>query len=246
MSAPLVLYAATVWSMTQQDTLLRKLQYRFNNPELLTEALSHRSIGSRNYERLEFLGDSFLNFTISSELFEHRQDENEGALSRLRASLVRQSTLAEIAREMKLGDFLNMGTGELRSGGFKRDSILSDVVESIIGAVYIDGGHEAARALVLRLYGDRVKELPPSSELKDPKTQLQELLQGQGLDRPHYEVVDASGKAHDRSFTVRCSITDTEQNIAQTAVAASRRKAEQEAAARLLKKLKQQKDFNDV
>lgn len=218
--------------MAQIDTLLAKLQYQFTDPDLLTEALSHRSIGSLNYERLEFLGDSFLNFTIASELFEHRPDEDEGALSRLRASLVRQSTLADIARELKLGDYLNMGVGELRSGGFKRDSILSDVVESIVGAVYVDGGHEAAKALVLRLFGNRVENLPPSSQLKDPKTRLQELLQGKGLERPHYAVVDTKGKAHDMSFTVRCQLDDPE--LTQTATASSRRKAEQAAASQLL------------
>ncbi len=222
--------------MANIQILLDRLGYQFKDQQLLTEALSHRSSGSRNYERLEFLGDSFLNFTIATELYHQRPDEDEGALSRLRASLVRESTLAEIARELALGDFMNMGVGELRSGGFKRDSILSDVVESLIGAVFIEAGYESARALVLRLYGNRVAMLPPSAQLKDPKTRLQEHLQGQGLDRPLYEVVQTSGKAHEMSFTVRCDLQEPVLRV--TATASSRRKAEQAAAQLLLDKLK--------
>jgi len=224
--------------MAHISTLQTRLEYQFNDAKLLGEALSHRSIGASNYERLEFLGDSLLNFVIATELFQYHPDENEGALSRLRASLVRESTLAEIARELKLGDYLSMGVGELRSGGFKRDSILSDVVESIIGAVFVDSGFENARALVLRVYGDRIEQLPPAAELKDPKTRLQEHLQGQGLERPHYELVDSSGKAHDMSFTVQCKLQSPELSI--TAVASSRRKAEQAVAARLLDALQEQ------
>lgn len=224
--------------MADLGKLLKQLDYRFADANLLDEALSHRSSGSHNYERLEFLGDSFLNFVIAAELFSSRPDEDEGALSRLRASLVRQSTLAEIARELKLGDFLNLGVGELRSGGFRRDSILSDVVESIIGAVLLDAGHDKARALVLRLYGNRIENLPPSAELKDPKTRLQELLQGRSLSRPEYEVVDASGKSHDMSFTVACTLPELTLKVRATA--GSRRKAEQAAAARMLEDLQQQ------
>ncbi|ASJ74454.1 ribonuclease III [Granulosicoccus antarcticus] len=224
--------------MADLGILLKQLDYRFKDSSLLDEALSHRSSGSHNYERLEFLGDSFLNFVIAAELYNSRPDEDEGALSRLRASLVRQSTLAEIARELNLGDFMNLGIGELRSGGFRRDSILSDVVESIIGAVFMDSGHEAARALILRLYKDRVVNLPPSAELKDPKTRLQELLQGRSLSRPEYEVVDASGKSHDMSFTVACTLPELTLKVRATAT--SRRKAEQAAAARMLEDLQQQ------
>lgn len=223
--------------MADVGILLDKIAYRFNDDDLLVDALSHRSSGSRNYERLEFLGDGFLNFTIAAELYQQRPDEDEGALSRLRASLVRQSTLAEIARELKLGDYLNLGIGELRSGGFKRDSILSDVVESIIGAVFLDAGFDEARALVLRLYGNRIEQLPPSSELKDPKTRLQELLQGRSLERPAYEVIDTTGKSHDMRFTVRCSLPEPVLSV--TATATSRRKAEQAAAALLLTELEQ-------
>ena len=221
--------------MPQITTLLDKLGYQFKDEQLLNEALSHRSSGSCNYERLEFLGDSFLNFTIATELFHQRSDEDEGALSRLRASLVRESTLAEIARELSLGDYLNMGVGELRSGGFKRDSILSDVVESLVGAVFIEAGYETARALVLRLYGNRIEALPPSAQLKDPKTRLQEQLQAKGLDRPEYEIRQTTGKAHDMRFTVRCTLAEPAMHV--TATATSRRKAEQAAAQLMLERL---------
>jgi ribonuclease-3 len=221
--------------MADISTLCTKLDYQFTNDALLVEALSHRSCGAVNYERLEYLGDGFLNFTIAAEVFHYYPQEDEGALSRLRASLVRQSTLAAIARELKLGDYLNLGIGELRSGGFKRDSILSDVVESIIGAVFLDAGYERARQLVLRLYGDRIEKLPPAADLKDPKTRLQEWLQAQGLDRPEYTVVDTTGKSHDMRFTVTCELVSPKLSVTSTAT--SRRKAEQTAAARMLEKI---------
>ncbi|NND91467.1 MAG: ribonuclease III [Granulosicoccus sp.] len=224
--------------MADLGTLTERLDYQFKDSGLLDIALSHRSSGASNYERLEFLGDSFLNFIVASELYHHRPDEDEGALSRLRASLVRQSTLAEIARELSLGDYLNLGVGELRSGGFRRDSILSDVVESIVGAVLLDGGYEVARALVLRLYAHRIDTLPPSSDLKDPKTRLQELLQSQSLARPEYQVLETSGKSHDMRFTVLCSLP--ELALTTRAMATSRRKAEQAAAAMMLENLHQQ------
>ena len=221
--------------MADTSTLCAKLNYQFKNEALLVEALSHRSCGALNYERLEYLGDGFLNFTIATEVFHYYAKEDEGALSRLRASLVRESTLADIARELKLGDYLKLGIGELRSGGFKRDSILSDVVESIIGAVFLDAGYEPARQLVLRLYGDRIEKLPPAAELKDPKTRLQEWLQSQGLDRPDYTVVETIGKSHDMRFTVLCTLVSPKMSVRSTAT--SRRKAEQAAAARMLEKI---------
>ena len=221
--------------MAQIQTLQGKLDYQFKDEQLLNEALSHRSSGSCNYERLEFLGDGFLNFTIASELFHHRPLEDEGALSRLRASLVRESTLAEIARELSLGDYLIMGVGELRSGGFNRDSILSDVVESLIGAVFIESGYEAARELVLRLYGSRIEQLPPSAQLKDPKTRLQEKLQAQALERPDYELTQTTGKSHDMRFTVQCTLQ--EPPITVKATASSKRKAEQASAKLMLERI---------
>ncbi len=221
--------------MAQLQTLMDRLDYCFDNPDLLQEALSHRSCGSRNYERLEFLGDSLLNFVVASELYLLHPTEDEGSLSRLRASLVRQSTLAEIAKELSIGDFLLMGTGELRSGGYKRDSILSDAVESIIGAVYLEAGYDQARDLVLRLFNNRMSQLPSASELKDPKTKLQELLQGRGLQRASYDVVETSGKDHNKNFTVQASLKEPALRL--RASSSSRRKAEQAAAALMLDKL---------
>ena len=214
--------------------LLERLGIGFADPALLDEALSHRSAGGRHYERLEFLGDSLLSFVVSTELCRRRPDDDEGALSRLRASLVREGTLAEIARELELGRHLVLGTGERKSGGFARDSILADAVESLIGAVHADAGFEAARALVLRLFEERLANLPSAESLKDPKTRLQELLQARGLERPTYEVVAESGRAHERRFTVRCTLGATGASVRATA--SSRRKAEQAAAERLLER----------
>lgn len=218
--------------MSDISRLTNRLSLSFNDPALLNEALAHRSSGPRNYERLEFLGDSLLSFVIATELYQRHPKEDEGSLSRLRAHLVRQKTLADVARELELGEYIALGSGELKSGGYQRDSILSDVVESLIGATVIDAGFESARALVLRLFESRLDSLPPASELKDPKTRLQEFLQGRGLDRPSYEVVDTIGKAHDLKFTVRCTLKD--QGIDVLATASSRRKAEQAAAANVL------------
>jgi len=212
--------------------LYKRIGYQFNTEALIEEALAHRSFSSTNYERLEYLGDSLLNFVIADELHAKFPDLDEGALSRLRASLVRGTTLAGIARELELGEFLRMGIGELRSGGFRRDSTLADLVESIIGAVYRDADFDTARALVLRLFEQRLLNTTPAEELKDPKTRLQELLQGRGLERPVYSVVKTQGKSHQLEFTVNCSIAS--HNVSVFSVASSRRKAEQAAAADVL------------
>ena len=217
-----------------RDRLLERLGLEFRDRALLDEALTHRSAGSRHYERLEFLGDSLLSFVVSAELHRLRPDADEGALSRLRASLVRESSLAAIARELELGRHLVLGTGERRSGGFARDSILADAVESLIGAVQVDRGFEAARALVLGLFAARLADLPEPESLKDPKTRLQELLQARGLERPVYEVVEESGRAHERRFTVRCTLGAIDATVRATAT--SRRKAEQAAAAKLIER----------
>lgn len=164
-----------------------------------------------------------------------RPDDDEGALSRLRASLVRESTLAGIAREIELGACLRLGTGELRSGGFERTSILADVIESLIGATFLDQGFDAARALVLRLCASRLAELPSAESLKDPKTRLQELLQAAGRERPEYAIVEQSGADHQRRFTVRCRLPGVDADVQATA--GSRRKAEQAAAAAMLQRL---------
>ena len=214
--------------------LSQKLGYSFKDEALLEQALTHRSVGAKNNERLEFLGDGVLNFIIADALFRQFPSHSEGDLSRLRAHLVNGVTLAVIARELSLGDFLRLGGGELKSGGFRRDSILADVVESIIGAVYCDSGFDSCSALIHRLYVDKLKNIPDPQSLKDAKTQLQELLQAKKVAIPVYHVMKVSGKAHDQSFLVECTIK--ELNIAVQGEGHSRRKAEQIAAEAAIQK----------
>lgn len=215
--------------------LVERLQYRFSDPALLERALTHRSrAGGDNYERLEFLGDAFLGYVVGEALYRRLPQAQENDLTLLRASLVRRQTLAAIARELSLGDHLLLGGGELKSGGFRRESILADVVEGIIGAVLLDGGEAEARALVLRLLGDRLDDARPESVEKDPKTRLQELLQGRGAPRPEYEVVDVAGTDHDQQFRVHCR---TALGAEAEGRGRSRRAAEQAAAAGVLETL---------
>ena len=221
--------------ITNINSLVDVLNYNFKDPGLLIEALTHRSAGAKNYERLEFLGDSIVNFVIADKLFSMYPQYPEGDLSRLRASLVNKDGLAMIARDLNLGEYLILGSGELKSGGFRRDSILSDTVEAILGAVYVDGGFELSRSLVLRLYKDQLANMPDPATLKDPKTQLQELLQSRKFSLPVYEVSEISGKAHNQMFSVTCSIN--ELNIKSSGRAASRRKAEQLAAIEAVSKV---------
>jgi ribonuclease-3 len=211
-------------------SLSLQLDYSFRNEALLTEALTHRSAASINNERLEFLGDGILNFIIAASLFEHYPDIDEGDLSRLRASLVNRDSLADIAKSLDLGQYIKLGSGELKSGGRRRDSILADAVEAILGAVYLDSGFDNCRALILRLYQDKLRNIPDIQELKDPKTRLQELLQSRQYPLPDYSVLEVSGKAHNQLFKVECAIEDLD--CVTTAQGKSRRKAEQ-AAARL-------------
>lgn len=218
--------------MNELARLYKRIGYEFSDEALVEEALSHRSVGSTNYERLEYLGDSLLNFVIADELHAQHTQLDEGSLSRLRASLVRGTTLAAIARELELGEFLRMGVGELRSGGFNRDSTLADLVESLIGAAYRDSNFDTARALILSLFEDRLNNTTSVDDLKDPKTRLQELLQGRGLERPVYTVVNTEGKSHELAFTVVCEIASHKVKV--SSVASSRRKAEQSAAADVL------------
>jgi ribonuclease-3 len=220
------------------EALIRRLAYSFNNPALLDEALTHRSVGAHNNERLEFLGDSVLNFVIADELFRKYSKINEGDLSRLRASLVNRDSLADIARELELGACLKLGSGELKSGGFRRSSIIADAVESILGAVYCDSGFDACRQLVLRLFKYKLDNIPDIDSLKDAKTRLQELLQSRRYERPEYNVVEVSGKAHAQSFKVECRM----DNPACVTIGEgrSRRKAEQLAAEAALEILHQQ------
>ncbi|MCP1675902.1 ribonuclease-3 [Natronocella acetinitrilica] len=222
----------------QRDELLARLQYRFSREALLDEALTHRSVSEHNNERLEFLGDAILNFVIAAALFQQRGTDSEGSLSRLRASLVNRETLAAIARDLQLGEHLQLGGGELKSGGRRRDSILSDALESLLGAVYLDSGFSACEALILRLFEARLASLPSASELKDPKTRLQEYLQSRRRPLPSYTVLDVSGKAHDQRFRVVCRIDGL--SFEAMGEAASRRRAEQEAARRMLDKLSEE------
>jgi ribonuclease-3 len=210
--------------------LCRILGYQFRQPQLLEEALTHRSFGGCNNERLEFLGDSILNLVIAAELFRSYPQASEGELSRLRASLVKGDTLAKLARDIGLGDYLRLGSGELKNGGFRRDSILSDALEAVFGAVYLDAGFEICRGLILRLYEDGLNRLPAIDELKDPKTRLQEYLQARQQALPVYSVLAVTGEAHAQSFTVECSVDE----LRTVATGTSRRRAEQEAARQAL------------
>ena len=186
------------------SVLEKKLGYRFQRRELLNQALTHRSYGAVNNERLEFLGDAILNFVVADALYKQFPSAREGQLSRLRAHLVRRQTLAEIAREVSLGDHLIMGTGEMRSGGFDRDSILSDTLEGIIGATYLDGDLESARANILAWFASRLESLSLDNSQKDSKTRLQEFLQAKRAMLPEYVVTKMTGKAPDQMFTVEC------------------------------------------
>lgn len=213
----------------------RKLGYTFVNPLLLGRALTHRSRGAYNNERLEFLGDSLLNFVVAAQLCEQYPDLTEGELTRLRARLVKEETLAEIARELDLGRFLKLGEGEYKSGGYERDSILADALEAVLGAVYQDGGFTKAQNVVRTLYRTLLVRLDPRSEWKDAKTRLQEYLQKQGFKLPIYNILEVSGEPHDQIFLVECRIPGRDDAI--TGQGSSRRRAEQEAAAKALELL---------
>lgn len=217
------------------DWVQRKLGYQFTDESLLAAALTHRSAGSRHNERLEFLGDSLLNFVIARELFVRSSRANEGDLSRLRASLVKGTTLAELAKSLGLGDQLKLGSGELKSGGYRRESILADALEALFGAVLLDGGTEAASKMVLGLYAQRLDNLPDPEKLKDPKTRLQEWLQSRNISLPDYAVDDVQGEAHNQRFSVSCRVESL--NLHTTGRGTSRRKAEQASATIMLEKL---------
>ena len=217
------------------ERLSRVIDYRFNDIDLLDQAMTHRSVGSCNNERQEFLGDAILGFVIADQLYRRIDDANEGQLSRVRASLVKRETLAAIARELDLGTYLHLGPGELRSGGHSRDSILADALEALFCAVYLDGGYQSARELILRLFQRRLERLSDSAEQKDPKTRLQELLQARHLELPRYEIVEVSGQQHQQQFTVRCRCEVLGRET--TGRGGSRKKAEQSAAQALLREL---------
>jgi ribonuclease-3 len=212
-----------------------RLGHRFGDPALLEAALTHRSAGRVNYERLEFLGDSVLNFAIALSLFRAFPDAPEGDLSRYRAALVSSPSLAAVAAELGLGDQLRLGSGELKSGGFRRDSILADSLEALFGAVYLDAGLDAARAVIERLLGPRMQELPSAETLKDPKTRLQEVLQARGLPLPRYALEQTGGEPHEQWFLVSCEAAGL--GVSATGRGSSRRRAEQDAAQRVLQEL---------
>lgn len=222
--------------MNKNDEKLDKLQqtlaYQFNDSALLNQALTHRSKGATNNERLEFLGDAILGFIAADLLYAQFQQSPEGHLSRFRASLVKKETLAALAREFSLGDYLRLGSGELKSGGFRRDSILADGMEAIFGAMYLDGGMVPVRTLIERCLSSRLKNLSAEADLKDPKTRLQEYLQARRLDLPEYTVTETQGDAHEQEFMVECSVTGLAQPV--SGVGSSRRKAEQTAAQQAL------------
>ena len=214
--------------------LCAALGYVFQQPDLLEEALTHRSISSRNNERLEFLGDALLNLIVAEYLFQQYPQASEGEMSRLRASLVKGETLAELARSLNLGDWLRMGQSELKSGSFRRESVLSDTLEAIFAAVYLDSSFAACRDLILRLYRDWLSGLASASELKDPKTRLQEYLQARQQPLPIYNVLEIRGEPHTQSFVVECVAAAART----TALGSSRRKAEQEAARQALEQIR--------
>ncbi len=215
------------------DRLLRVLNYRFCDTALVEQALTHRSVGHRNNERLEFLGDAILGCVIAEALYRRFPDASEGDLTRLRATLVKGDTLAEIGKELCLGDYVRLGSGELKSGGFRRGSILACAVEALIGAVYLDGGYGAADTLILALYRERLESVSPEDELKDPKTRLQEFLQSRKLPLPCYDLVKIEGDAHNQTFYVECLSDALKERI--PGHGSSRRKAEQNAAKKMLK-----------
>lgn len=217
--------------------LKNTLGYAFNDAQLLQQALTHRSSSGENNERLEFLGDSILGFVVSEIVYRSHANAPEGDLSRLRSSLVKDTSLAELAANLGLGEHLILGGGERKTGGHRRDSILADALEAIFGAVYLDAGFEAARDIIERAYGDRLHDLPPVDELRDPKTRLQEWLQARGLGLPEYALVKVTGKAHQQQFTVSCRLQDA--TLASNGSGTTRRSAEQESAARMLTQLAQ-------
>ncbi|EJG1650612.1 ribonuclease III [Vibrio parahaemolyticus] len=217
------------------DKLERKLGYQFKDAGLINLALTHRSANSKHNERLEFLGDSILSFVIADDLYHRFPKVNEGDMSRMRATLVRGHTLAELGREFDLGDYLKLGPGELKSGGFRRDSILADAVEAIIGAIYLDSDIEKVRSIVLSWYNLRLEAIKPGVSQKDPKTRLQEFLQGRRKPLPVYTVTNIKGEAHNQEFTVECEVAGVDKPVIGKGT--SRRKAEQAAAETALEQL---------
>ncbi|UCD70078.1 MAG: ribonuclease III [Betaproteobacteria bacterium] len=206
----------------------RKIGHRFQNRSLLNQALTHRSYGVPHNERLEFLGDSILNCVIANLLYERYPEIAEGELSRVRANLVNQQSLADLASHLDLGEHVMLGHGEIRSGGSRRPSIQADALEALLGAVFLDAGFETVSRVIVSMFGPFMNSLDPAAVTKDPKTRLQEFLQGRRMSLPSYTVVDVSGQAHDQLFRVECRLE--EMSICTSGEGASRRAAEQDAA----------------
>ncbi|MGB5345731.1 MAG: ribonuclease III [Woeseia sp.] len=218
--------------------LHKTLSYQFADERLLADALSHRSASGASNERLEFLGDAILDFVISDAVYQRRPAANEGDLSRLRASLVNDVALGELAAALGIGEHIRLGSGEKKTGGHRRSSILADALEALFGAVYLDRGYAAVSALILSVYEERLAALPDAEDLKDPKTRLQEKLQAHGHELPEYEVTRIAGKPHRRQFTVICRIAAL--SLEREGVGTSRRGAEQQAAETMLSGLESQ------
>jgi len=213
------------------DQLQSEIGYQFSDPELLQRAVTHRSVGKDNNERLEFLGDSILNFVIAEALFEKFPDNREGGLSRLRASLVKGEKLAELATGINLGQYLILGSGEMKSGGYRRASILADTMEAIIGAVHLDSDFARCKKLILHLYQQslsNLSDITDTEDLKDPKTRLQEYLQSRKQPLPEYHMDEVTGESHNQIFTISCNVSCLEKST--IGKGSSRRVAEQESA----------------
>lgn len=221
------------------DRLEKILEYKFNDPKLLNLALTHRSMGMPHNERLEFLGDSILNFIITQELYTKYLKLQEGSLSRMRANLVRQETLGKIAKELQLGDFIILGSGEKKTGGHQRESILSDLLEAVIGAIYLDSDFTKVNNKVISWFKAYIRESENLNlaKQKDAKTRLQEYMQKKKLQLPIYEIVEIFGKDHEQEFLIKC-IVDEKLSEPTTAKGSNRRLAEQQAAEKMLERLK--------
>jgi ribonuclease-3 len=227
--------------LNKAETWLKKaLDYQFNDARLLGQALTHRSAPGDNNERLEFLGDAVLDFVISEVVFRAFPMAPEGDLSRLRASLVKDTSLAALAADLGLGEHLVLGSGERKTGGHRRESILADALEAIFGAVYLDAGFEAAAKIIEKAFGDRLQRFPTIESLRDPKTRLQEWLQARQMGLPEYDLAEVTGKAHKQTFEVSCSVTGVPGSTSGSGT--TRRNAEQESAEKMLQVLTDDKN----
>ena len=216
--------------------LQKNISYQFSDIELLSKALTHRSVSKQNNERLEFLGDSVLGSIISEELYSRHSNIDEGQLSRLRSHLVRGNTLANLAKKLDISENLKLGQGELKSGGFRRESILADTFEAILGAIFLDSDYLTVKKVVLNLFSDLLNEVKSEESLKDFKTQLQEMLQKKGYDLPKYELIQTKGKDHNAVFYVSCHVEALKIKVEKNAKSIKR--AEQACAKSILEEIK--------